>query len=405
MNKAVTLSKEEKIIVRLFKYLWIIILLPKVLQFVFYGCVLLHFIFRKRIRKFPLSSVFLLGMVCIQGVAICQQCLLGKANLSRFLAALNTAGIWLIAVLLFVYCYTYVRKDMLLLISKYLAFDIGILIFLYFLSLNVEMQTITILGQTYALKRMDYLASGTTTRFAAFTETVLGPSHLFCMGFPISLIYVKKWKSNMVKLAYCVLAYMAVFATHSRIGQLVCAAVLLFGLWYLFMMDSKGILHLNRKAQVCIIIVLAMFCMGFVIQNYESLAVWFMRLLHSRSGSNNARFSIYRESIKMAFQESPIIGIGIKYMLGSFPYGSHCTYIGVFYKTGFAGFICFILGFEELFRKLWKDNIKQYSMIIYSFLLYLVMLIFADIDGSNWSIVSWFVVWGIMSKRTEERNV
>lgn len=72
----------------------------------------------------------------------------------------------------------------------------------------------------------------------------------------------------------------------------------------------------------------------------------------ARAGSNHTRIQIYLESIKLAFENSPVWGMGIKHISETgYPLGSHSTYIGVFYKTGVTGtllFVCILLEIAKI---------------------------------------------------------
>ena len=68
-----------------------------------------------------------------------------------------------------------------------------------------------------------------------------------------------------------------------------------------------------------IIILIIIFCIVYCLINIYDILNIFQNLFNSRQGSNSARFLIYKKSIEKTLIESPIIGIGIKYMLGDFP--------------------------------------------------------------------------------------
>ena len=96
-----------------------------------------------------------------------------------------------------------------------------------------------------------------------------------------------------------------------------------------------------------------------------------------------------------------MIGIGIKYMLGDFPYGSHCTYIGIFYKTGLFGTLLFVIGIAMMCINIWNNiSNKETGRLAYIMILsYFGLLIFSDIDASNWVLSLAFICYGLLNNR------
>ena len=140
---------------------------------------------------------------------------------------------------------------------------------------------------------------------------------------------------------------------------------------------------------------------------YKELYEAFYSFFNSRGGSNEARFEVYTRSINKAWTESPLIGIGIKYMVDGFiPYGSHSTYIGVFYKVGIIGSVAFAIGiWNEISYVRRRLKCNEYGLYIFlQFLLYFFFLVFADIDGVNWVMVSIVSMWGTISRLELNNN-
>lgn len=122
-------------------------------------------------------------------------------------------------------------------------------------------------------------------------------------------------------------------------------------------------------------------------------------MMQLREGSNNMRSSIYAMSWKRMISESPIIGKGIKDYLGNsgYPYGSHSTYLGSFYKAGLVGGIVYIASILTLLIKIFSvkctnnmDILKKYSIVMI-----LALLFVEDIDGANWSIYISYFMFGL----------
>lgn len=399
----------EDLIIGILKYLWIIILMPKMVQFFVYAAVVILLLSKRNICLNKPAQMFLCG-AAVQILAIIRQCILYDPSLSRIAASINTTAIWIIGAIVYsVYSESVFSEQTMRKIYRYTVINISILFCLWLFSLVAKADSFTLLGYTWQLRRMDYLSSGITKRFSALTETVLGPSHL--LGFSLPLLMMNselmqpEWNKGsirMVILAVC--AYIAVYATHSRMGALCCAGMLaVFFMWLLYVKTSRRAFRRIVGLSVVLLVVAA-------IMNRDILTAKFISLFHARAGSNNARFTIYRLSIQAAM-ESPLIGCGIKNMINmgdgySFPYGSHSTYIGLFYKTGVLGVLFYMLGFAGLFHEIWKKlaNLKNRSCIILIYVCYFVFLLFADLDASNWVLVSAFAVWGILSNQSIIEN-
>ncbi len=391
--------KKNKLDNIIFKYLWIIILLPKTMQFFVYIaafglCIITHRVFIKMDRQ----SICFIGMAIIQIIAICNQYMTNIPDSERLAAAINTSLIWIISVLYYIYFKNkiYTKEDVNKII-KYLIVDLGILFVIYIFSIFLHKNVYSILGYNFVIKRFDYLATGTTTRFCGGMETVLGPSHLFCLAFPMCMFAVKLIKkSKKIILAVGIGSYIAVIATHSRTGLLICSGIILIAL--LYYASNMKIIRKYNKLIIFAIVIVTICVAGLNIQSIiEKLTV----LLNSRVGSNNARFAIYYNSVYKTLKESPIIGIGIKYMLGNFPYGSHCTYIGIFYKTGILGAILFVSGMILMIKRLWH-NCRQSSLsktVFFMLIMYFGMMIFSDVDGSDWVIILFFSIFGMLSSK------
>ena len=124
-------------------------------------------------------------------------------------------------------------------------------------------------------------------------------------------------------------------------------------------------------------------------------------MLLARAGSNLCRLTIYESSIKLTIERSPVIGMGIKDMLSTlpYPYGSHSSYIGYFYKAGILGGIIYLCSFMIYAYKLfkWKKrDIGDYTLFI-CIMLMLIWMILEDLDGANWGICYAFILMGYTS--------
>ena len=385
----------ENIELWIVKYLWLFILMPKMVQFVMYAGILALLVAKKKIGFNKTGVIFMAGGI-VQIVAIVRQCILGSPGFSRIAAGLNTSLIWMIAA---VY-YSLMSEENLTpgfksKFIQYVRMDAVIMFLIYLFSLVSSQNVYTIFGHQLYLKRLDYLSSGVTTRFCGFAETVIGPSHLLSFVMPVLLL--DKPENDFKNVFVVFLGYMAVIATHSRMGIVCCGAMVLLVIRQL--LSNKLGRSITRKLDI----LAAVFLVTLAIVYYQEIWTKFLGFFNSRSGSNSTRFRIYRESFRMALENSPILGIGIKYMLQdgiySFPYGSHSTYIGLFYKTGILGSLMYLLGFTNVLQNILRNIKKErnFYTILAVFILYFGLLVFADIDGSDWVIVTVFAIWGLMS--------
>lgn len=380
------------------QFLWLFILMPKEMQFLLYAFVIV-LIFIKYGIRFDKTSLILLIVPLIQIIAIICQVVIMPYDFTvvRMLAGFNTALIWVLAILYF----SLIRnsqKSLISKVSKYMLINLIILFFIYILSLYVKVDEFTLLGYSWRFRRDDWLITGKTTRFCGLMESVLGPSHLYCFALPISLLCIKKIKYFFVKFILPIAFYIPIYASHSRIGTLVCFFIMLIGLFYLIVEHFK----MSKINIVFVLFTSISLASILLLINRELILNEFIDFFNSRSGSNNSRFTIYEESIRYTLDNNALFGIGIKYMLGDFPYGSHCTYIGIFYKTGLLGILFFIVGFIVLFKEFFKSINNVF--IFLALLLVTVLFIFADIDGADWYIMSYFGVWAVFINQGKERN-
>ena len=122
-----------------------------------------------------------------------------------------------------------------------------------------------------------------------------------------------------------------------------------------------------------------------------------------REGSNNMRTIIYTQSLSTMWKQSPLIGIGIKDMLGEYPLGSHSTYIGVFYKAGILGGLVYMIAILCKVGQtlLSKDRSRHIMTLKICILCTMLMMVFEDIDGSNWSICIFYILLALLQQQSD----
>lgn len=387
----------------LFAFLWVLILVPKAVQFfvLFFIAATLVLSNKTRLmeRKVPFYALFFVLGILVHGVSILAQCASGVSDLDRLLASINTLFVWIIAIIFHLkYRFHVVDKYFVDKVYRFALLAFAILIVVYCLSLIYNHNVINVGGYQLYLRRLDYLDTGTTTRFAGLMETVLGPSHMYSILAPILVVCARgDNRKTFCSIAALLLGFYVVVQTHSRIGLVVCTAICILSVCYLLCTVGKYRVLFQAIAAISIVSLLF-----FAVLNIPVIMELMSDIFFSRAGSNGARFGIYANSIAITLEKSPIIGMGIKYMLGDFPYGSHCTYIGIFYKTGFLGSPFFLFGFLGMLAGCFS-TLKRGGFgiaVVLSVASYFGLLVFADLDGSNWVICLAFATWGLLSNKS-----
>lgn len=381
----------------IFKYLWFLIILPKTLQFFLLVAILLYCLYRgKRLKLSKTMVPFVLG-VCVQIIAITFQLISNNVDTDRLMASLNTSLIWIVGAFYFsLYSQSKYSQDSIIRLKKYVLYNFIVIILLYILSKIYKGTYINILGIQLALRRNDYISGSLGSRFCALMETPLASSHFFLLSIPIIIYHSTKYKRrHIVEIVIVIGAFISCAAAHSRIGILISLVALIP---YTFsLLEDYGV---KKNLKIIVIGIIAtvgliyiLFEFGYL---YKTIASFFL----SREGSNNARFQVYKLSIEKAWKESPVIGIGIKYMMNNYiPFGSHSTYVGFFYKTGFLGCGLFLWGFYNVISRV-KNTTRHFTHgmeLFVAFLIYFAFLVFADIDGIDWVMACLFSMWGLLS--------
>jgi O-antigen ligase len=124
-----------------------------------------------------------------------------------------------------------------------------------------------------------------------------------------------------------------------------------------------------------------------------------------RKGSSIWRARLYSLTLNQAVKK-PILGHGFKPRTEDFPVpiGSHSTYIGVVYKTGFLGFMVFCLFWGLVLRKWWvqKRAVNEkpafYNLWIYTgigLLSGILWMLTEDLDAPPIAAFLFFIVVGL----------
>lgn len=394
----IKITKKDNI---LFKYIWLIIILPKEIQLIVFAVLLIYLVNNKKFKiDFQSGILFLYTIVHLISIGI--NYFTGSYSNSRVFAAFNTAMIWIVAV--FYYNYYKNNKINIKDISKIAFSNLFILIGILILSLgifSIGIKSVSIMG--VKLHSVDWYNNNPIFRLAAFMDYPNLIVMFFLLQYPFSLLYLEN-KKSIVKYIWMGMWLLPIYFSRSRSGYIIVSLALII-IIFSYLKNIK-----NKKIIYGLYFMCVLFCIMFIyFDGFELINKFVNSLLLSREGSNTTRMKLYVESINKVNMISPLLGVGIKEYMGNFPLGSHSTYIGVYYKTGVLGSLFWIIGMSGLIIKLIKLNrLNTKSLtkreVIISLIAILGMCIFEDLDGSNWLIVLYFSCMGIVMNNKNNWN-
>lgn len=381
-----------KIIYTFLSSIFILSLLPKNIQMLLIFILLIMLLnLRKKLYVNKQIIPFII-MGFIHFISILINCLTYSHDYSRIFAACNTALIWIIGGLF----YSIIEKNEFDFkkINRILYINILILTFLGILMIFIEkipiINNISIFGRS--LMGKDWVNGQKDMRLLAFMEYANLVSMFYFLVFPFAYDYVVQNKNRVFIMIFSLLSFVPVYLSGSRISKL-----LLIVLLYFILINFLS----NSKKKWRILIILSIFIIIFVLLIYGTqIGAKINQLLNSRAGSTTTRLKIYLESINITLKQSPIIGCGIKDYIGDYPLGSHSTYIGFFYKTGFLGLLFAMIGIFGFFKKIIKSNLDYMYKVC--FILFLIMCCVEDIDGANWLGILFFIIMGFYIQKIEK---
>lgn len=378
----------------LFKYFWVLVILPKFVQMACLGALLLviwfHSFKEKPLDKFTIIQLFFLG---IYGVSIVVNTLTASHELGRILAAVNT---WLITAVALGLYHFYRQSDVDLgRVGKYCLCNLLILVMLWVVyKLTHGTRAFAILGHT--LMGDDWINGLYAPRFFGYMDYANLVVFSVLFFYPLAMLFLSG--KRLLPLLLTVVLYPVVDATNSRTGVVLYLLLLMayvlfeFQTWFFQLYrQQKYVLFFFAFVGVLAVVVL---CSGKILQIVNGI-------LNMREGSNNMRMQIYTQSIMTMLERSPVIGIGIKDMLGGYPLGSHSTYIGVFYKAGILGgsiYICSIiyLAIKIIFGKDVNRHAVTAKICLAAALLLMAL---EDIDGANWCVCVFYILLALLQNK------
>lgn len=370
----------------IFQYLWLIILMPKAIQFGFFfvltGLYLLQSGFT--VKK---ESLLVVGFLYVYILAIVYNMWLNpQVDMERVFAAFNVVGIWIFS--LVAYGYYSKQKIELSRINKCMHINMLIMIALSLVFLLFRYnQNIVLLGRHLA--HVDWLATGRTERFNGFLEYPNLITLFYLLVLPFALLHISQ-KGKLYRATFIGLSFVPMLASNSRIGLVALLLAMFCFIFYEFLSKRLRTLFL-----VLAPIVLFFVLILFSAQISEMLSDFF----HSRSGSNALRFRVYEESLRLVLQRSPLIGLGIREAFSASAHlGTHSTYVGIVFRTGILGSVLLFVFFSrEIARFVGRMRRAGYGRYLGFLLYFLVVMAIEDIDGSNWPLFILFSYMGMLN--------
>lgn len=384
----------------MFYLLWPIIIFPKQLQIVFIG-IILCFLLRRGKIVFDTLSYFLIFYLVIYLISIIYNLFHYSYELERILATFNTLGIWVIA-LFFYLLYKNFQLDLRELV-KIGFINYCILIGIWMLSVIFHfllgMSDFSIFGNY--LSNIEWFNGGPVLRFVGFMDYANLVIMFFMFFYPLFCMYAIELNKRWLGWFLIVLGIFPVLSTYSRSGYF----IILLGIsLFVFSLFLEKYSIVTRGFYYCFVTT-TLILLIFYTNLLDGIGSIFSDFYNAREGSNDSRTYLIEESMKVTFDNSPVIGMGIKSdsNLG-YPLGSHSTFLGFFYKTGIVGLIVgtamfLYISFKLLFLKIHGvSNLKKYFIVVLP-----IMFLFEDVDGSNWLIVFYFIVLAMMFNLDRER--
>lgn len=375
----------------LFQYFWILVILPKFVQMACLGALMCLIWFQSGKEK-PLDgfTIAQLAFSLLYGVSIVVNALWGEHEMSRILAAINTWLITVVAIFLYhLYRHAQINAAR---IGKFALMNLLILILFWIVYVVTKGgSAFPVLG--HSLNGEDWVNGWYTSRFLGYMD--YANLVVFCVLFfyPLSLYFLQGRRISALVLTLVI--YPVINATNSRTGLVLY--LLLFLAYFFFEMQKSFFEYYKQRKHalfavaILMVVVVAALGLSQILRIVESI-------MEMREGSNGMRSMIYTQSLKIMWEQSPIIGIGIKDMLGDYPLGSHSTYIGVFYKTGIVGGLLYVITmlFMGIRSLLGKDADRQAVTLKICILACMLMMVFEDIDGANWCICIFYVLLALL---------
>ncbi|MFC0525309.1 O-antigen ligase family protein [Pontibacillus salicampi] len=370
------------------------IIAPKSVQLILF-LFLLPFILPK---KFKLDIPLILGIcyIIIYASSIIINVFRFDHEIIRVIASGNNLLIWILAFLFYVvYKENKVEK---LEVTRILKNNFYILIFLYYASLFLyfilDKPNISLFG--HSLYDEAWFDNNLVIRFSGFTDYANLVIMFVFLFFPFFLHYINNKSNNFYKFFMVMSVFLVVVQTYSRSGYVLLIFPIFFSitLYLQEKLDKRLLLLIYMLNMVILVVILSYTPASEIVYSV------FLELLNAREGSTETRSLLLTESINITNTLSPYIGMGIKTLspFGLLPYGSHSTFVGFFYKSGYIGliitsFLFIVINLKLITFLIRRDHILRSSLSIH-LIMVSAMFFVEDIDGTNWLLVFYFILVG-----------
>lgn len=379
---------------------------------------------RKRRNKqkiiFPLELYFLLAFIFIYILSLIINS--PKIPLTRLLASLNNLSFWVMGFLLiFTLINSLSKENMEKLLKTFRSFALitsGFVLpfFTYALITNQYISIPSLLKILLPKKFLHYIYIKAPLLHVNLSLTIIGRSRLFnigriqrpkgfnlwattlsgtlCLLIAMTLAYYlyKKRKKRLIPIL--ILEVSTLLSTLSR-----NFLWLILALIFVFLVPSlkKSFVFKTLPAFILILVIFSLlFPPAEVIDTFIGV----------RKGSTQWRFRLYGMTFNQALHK-PILGYGHKPHPQKYPdpIGSHSTYMGVLYKTGFLGLLVFLLFWISVLRKWWIQKIPLnknkflYPLWFFSgvaFIYGLLWMVGEDLDVPPILAFLYFIIVGLI---------
>jgi len=366
------------------------------------------------------ESIALLGFIGIYLLSLLMN--IKTIPTARIFASLNNLSFWVMGFILIVLIQSSLtRKDFTFLSGSfaYLGIFSGIIVFLGYLYwiftksyLSFLSPLFRIIPQTLkeiilkhaplvktsllpAIVGRDKLFQKEFPRTPGFNVygTALGLTMIILIG--MTYIYYRRRNKDKKILIVLVVEFLALILSLSRIAVL--AFLISWALVYFFSLIGK---KWNKKIIICVLLILVVF---LCLIPWNKMVGTINKF---RGESTSSRLMLYKLTLSHAL-EKPLLGHGNKPRTeeAPVPIGSHSTFIGVIYRTGFAGFAVFCIFWGIVLFKWWRmrDRLEYkqslrplwYSlgMVLFSGLIWMLT---EDLDAPPVAAFLFFIVAGLV---------
>lgn len=378
----------------IFQFFWLIALLPKPAQLFAFGGIAAILLLKDgfKLEETDKKFFYLQGAVLlIYAAAIIFGIFQFERETNRILAAANTFLITFIALLM---SSVYHRAEIdARKIGKYAIINVFVM-FAFWLVYRIAPNSGVHLF-TYSVTMSDRINGMDTIRFGGMMAYPNLVTVFLLINIPFALAYLEK-KQKWLSFLFFAACFVIVYETGSRMGE---ALILLCAAFYVFSLIKN--MFNGKTRRKFYIITAALFAVLFVIF-FGTIQEFANNLFFKRDESNAMRRYIYESSWQRMWENNPFIGMGIKDALAGdvYPYGSHSSYLGFFYKTGIVGGVLYLLSFllKSVGLIRWKINTSWKDVFRFSFFCVLSWMVLEDLDGVNWSICLFYAYMGILWK-------